>query len=602
VIMRRHGNGNRPDVSIRSCGGKRAAVSRHAARQHPAQIRRRPAPQRAGVAARGGCSISARRFQPLRRSRLPADVGRSGAEKEFGIIELFTAAVAVSRRAVRVLTSRCRAGRFATTLFACFLLVALCRPAHAIDADAQVLHVLNRLAFGPNAEDFSHVKDIGIDRYIAEQLSPDDIDEPIELRFRLAQLPTVSLSAAELRQLYGPLPAQAGAQPSLDDLKAQQQRASLVLREAAEARLWRALFSRRQLQQVMVNFWFNHFNVFPGEGLGRIWIGNYEDEAIRPYALGRFRDLLVAVAKHPAMLVYLDNTQNTASASAGRDRLNENFAREVMELHTLGADGGYTQQDVESLARVFTGWRVNSADGGAYPGIAAVFERARHDYRPKILLGHALDARGKAEGEEALAMLAASPATAHHIAYELAQYFVEDAPPAELVDRLATVFLATAGDIRAVLKQLFESPEFWASAGQKYKTPYEFVISAARGAGVPINTVRPLLGWIARLGMPVYGCETPDGYKNTAEAWLSPQATMQRIAFAAVFGRGDVPVAADSEAGRAVTPPPRQPIDARRLEALIGAGLSSATRAVVAEAPAPDRAVLILGSPDFMAQ
>jgi uncharacterized protein (DUF1800 family) len=486
----------------------------------------------------------------------------------------------------------------AIAVAACLPLMVVAR-ANAVDADAKVIHVLNRLAFGPNADDFAYVKMVGVERYIAEQLDPAGIPESIELRFRLAQLTTIGLGAVELRQLYGPLRPEAGVKPSLDDIKAQQERANLVLREAAEARLWRAVLSRRQLQEVMVDFWFNHFNIFPGEGLARIWIGNYEEQAIRRYALGSFRDLLFAVAKHPAMLVYLDNTQNVATARTGLDRLNENFAREVMELHTLGADGGYTQDDVESLARVFTGWRVNTPDGGDYPGIAAVFEGTHHDYLPKVFLGRALDARGKAEGEEALAILAASASTAHHIAYELAQYFVADAPPPALVDRLAAVFLATGGNIRSTLQKLFDSSEFWASAGQKYKTPYEFVISAARAAGTPVNNVRPLLGWISRLGMPVYGCETPDGYKNTAAAWLSPDATMQRIAFAAAFAAGAVPVTADGD-GQTTAPRRRPALDNEQLEALFGATLSPATRAVIEAAPAGERAALILGSPEFM--
>jgi uncharacterized protein (DUF1800 family) len=483
----------------------------------------------------------------------------------------------------------------------CLLLLLPALPANAVDSDQQVLHVLNRLAFGPTADDFNYVKVVGVERYIAEQLDPANITEPIELRYRLAQLGTFGLGAVELRQLYGPLRPVAGVKPALDDIREEQQRASLVLREAAQARVWRAVLSRRQLEQVMVNFWFNHFNIFAGEGLERIWIGNYEEQAIRPYALGRFRDLLFAVAKHPAMLVYLDNTQNTASARTGADRLNENFAREVMELHTLGAEGGYTQDDVETLARVFTGWRVNPLDSNAFPEVAAVFEGARHDYGPKLFLGRQLKARGKAEGEEALDILAASPATAHHIAFELAQYFVADTPAPDLVDRLAARFLATGGDIRLVLKTLFDSAEFWASTGQKYKTPYEFVVSAVRAAGVPVNNVRPLLGWMSRLGMPLYGCETPDGYKSTTDAWLSPDATMQRIAFAAAFARGALPVTKDLEDGLAAPTPDRpSPVDPNRLEAIFGSTLTTGTRAVVDAAPAGERAALILGSPDFM--
>jgi uncharacterized protein (DUF1800 family) len=492
-------------------------------------------------------------------------------------------------------------GRYKGILAGVWLLLSLAPlPASATDSDQQVVHVLNRLAFGPTADDFYYVKMIGVERYIAEQLDPASIVEPIELRFRLEQLATRGLDAVELRQFFGPLRSVAGVKPTLDDIRSQQQRASLVIREAAEARVLRAVLSRRQLEQVMVDFWFNHFNIFAGEGLERIWVGNYEDQAIRPYALGHFRDLLFAIAKHPAMLVYLDNTENTALSRTGQQRLNENFAREVMELHTLGVDGGYGQDDVETLARVFTGWRVNSFGSTELPEAAAVFESARHDYGPKVFLGRKLLERGKAEGEEALDILAASPATAHHLAFELSQYFVADAPPAALVERLSARFLATGGDIRQVLKTLFDSPEFWISAGQKYKTPYEFVISAARAAGLPLDNPDPLLGWMGRLGMPLYGCQTPDGYKNTTEAWLSPDAMLQRIDFATAFASGAVPVATEIDSGRAVPSRSRPTVDPLQLEAILGSTLVRATHAVVDAAPVRQRAALILGSPDFM--
>jgi uncharacterized protein (DUF1800 family) len=475
-------------------------------------------------------------------------------------------------------------------------LVLAAMPAAAADSDRQVLHVLNRLAFGPTADDFDYVKMIGVDRYIAEQLDPDAIAEPFELRLRLAAFATRDLTTAALRQFYGPPRASGGVKPSLDDIRAAQRRTELAAGEAAQARVLRAVMSRRQLLQVMVNFWFNHFNIFAGEGLERIWIGNYEERAIRPNALGHFRDLLFAVAKHPAMLTYLDNTRNSAASRPGLDRLNENFAREVMELHTLGADGGYTQQDVQTLARVFTGWRVNPPDANEYPEFAAVFEGSRHDYGAKIFLGRRLQSLGKGEGEEALTLLASSPATARHIAGELAQYFVADTPPGALVERLAQRFLATDGDIRDVLRALFDSPEFWASAGQKYKTPYEFVISAVRASGLPANNVRPLLAWMSRLGMPLYGCETPDGYKNTAAAWLSPDAMLERIAFAAAFARGAVPIST----GDARSAAHRRGPDAKQIEAMFASSLAPETRAALAAAPAADRAALILGSPDFM--
>jgi uncharacterized protein (DUF1800 family) len=454
-------------------------------------------------------------------------------------------------------------------------------------SDQAAVHLLNRLAFGPTLEEVRHVKMIGGERYIAEQLDPDSIPEPIELRLRLDQLDTLKLNPVQLRQLYGPLRSLRGFKPNPELEKAQRERVQIILRDASEARILRALLSPRQLHEVMVDFWFNHFNVFSGKGLDDVWIGNYEEQAIRPFVLGRFRDLLFATTKHPAMLVYLDNALSTAPGSPGaRGRqkgLNENFAREVMELHTLGANGGYTQEDVVTLARVLTGWGVNQPNARAFPEYAAVFEGARHDYSPKVFLGHPLQSRGKAEGEEALDILAHSPATAHHIAFELAQYFVADEPPPILVERLADRFLETDGNIKEVLRTLFASNEFWDSRGAKYKTPYEFVISAVRAAGVSPGNVRPLLGAMVQLGMPLFGCLTPDGYKNTEDAWLSPDATTRRISFATALVRGS-PGA----------------VDDAHLEAIYGSALSEGTRAVINESPKGLRAALMLGSPDFM--
>jgi uncharacterized protein (DUF1800 family) len=500
--------------------------------------------------------------------------------------------------------------RFAGILGAACLLVwlsALRASGAEPVSDGQIIHVLNRLAFGPTLEEFRHVRTIGVDRYIAEQLDPGSIEEPIELRWRLAQLDTLKLNPVQLRQLYGPLRILRGFKPSAELERAQQERVRIILRDAAEARILRAVLSRHQLQEVMVDIWFNHFNVFAGKGLDDVWIGNYEQQAIRPVALGRFRDLLFATTKHPAMLVYLDNTLSTAPGSPGargnRAGLNENFAREVMELHTLGADGGYTQEDVITLARILTGWGVNPPEARAYPESAAVFEGRRHDYSPKVFLGHTLKSSGKAEGEEALDILARSPATAHHISYELAQYFVSDDPPPALVDRLAARFQETDGNIREILKTLFTSREFRDSDGRKYKTPYHFVVSAARAAGVPVDNVRPLLGTMDRLGMPLFGCLTPDGYKNTEDAWLSPDATTRRVSFATAFARGGLPVSGASGASLApgVDPPAKaHMVDAAHLTAIFGSTMTGPTREAIAQAPPALHAALILGGPDFM--
>jgi uncharacterized protein (DUF1800 family) len=477
-------------------------------------------------------------------------------------------------------------------------------------SDRQIIHVLNRLAFGPTLEDFRLVRSIGVDRYIAEQLDPEAIPEPFELQWRIAALDTLRYNAAQLRRLYGPLSAIRGIKLPPELEKVQRERARTIVQQAAQARILRALLSRRQLQEVMVDFWFNHFNVFAGKDLDDLWIGDYERQAIRPFVLGRFRDLLFAATKHPAMLVYLDNTLSTApgspAARGNRSGLNENFAREVMELHTLGADGGYTQEDVITLGRILTGWSINRPDAREYSDYAAIFEGARHDFNPKVFLGHALRSRGKAEGEEALDILAKSPATARHIAFELAQYFVADEPPTPLIDQLAARFLATDGNIRAVLSALFSSREFWESYSQKYKTPYHFVISAVRAAGAHVDNTRPLLGAMSQLGMPLFGCLTPDGYKNTEGSWLSPDSTARRINFAAALARGDLSMSnlVTSAGLGPYSDPPRphaaSPVDVARLEEIFGPTMMPATREAVGEAPPGLRAALILGSPDFM--
>jgi uncharacterized protein (DUF1800 family) len=497
-------------------------------------------------------------------------------------------------------------------------------------SDQQVLHILNRMAFGPTPADVAHVQAIGIDRYIDEQLHPQTIAESPELTARLAALDTLKLTPAQLIAEYGPIfPAMnGGVKPTPEEQKARRQRANIILQQAQEARVWRALYSRRQLQEVMVDFWYNHFNVFNGKGLDHLWIGRYEADAIRPYALGHFRDLLLATAHSPAMLFYLDNQLNTQPGSPGAKGdatgINENYAREIMELHTLGVDGGYTQNDVIALAHILTGWTLNRGNLRLGEGPATWFDPARHDFSEQVFLGRHVPAGGEEQGVAAIGMLASSPATARHIAFELAQYFVADKPPQALVDRLAQRFQSTDGDIAAVLKTLFTSHEFRDSVGQKYKTPYQYVLSAARAVGVEVNNPRPLLGTMARLGEGLYQCQTPDGYKDTEDSWLSPDATTLRIGFATGLGRGNLPLKnppppdpqqpamagpqmqAPQQQPQLVAdqpPPPQpkpQPLDPAPLEALLGPTVSDNTKSIVAETEPGLQAALILGSPDFM--
>jgi uncharacterized protein (DUF1800 family) len=298
--------------------------------------------------------------------------------------------------------------------------------------------------------------------------------------------------------------------------------------------------------------------------------------------------------------------------------LNENYAREVMELHTVGVNGGYSQSDVTSLARMFTGWSFDPRR--ANDGQTFRFFPRLHDHGQKVWLGRPVPVKGVAEGEWALNVLASSPATAHHIAYGLAQAFVEDDPSSKLVDRLAQRFSETDGDIRAVLTALFASPEFRDPANfhEKFKTPYQYVVSAVRAAGVPVNNVRPLLTALTRMGMPLYGCQSPDGYKNTKEGWLNPDAIAQRINFATGIGLGRTPLSTviddsidgdassdaapqasgDSKASLLVNPPA---LDSNALLATLGGQISERTRKTIDDRePSTLDAALVLGSPDFM--
>ncbi len=492
--------------------------------------------------------------------------------------------------------------------------------AGSISPELRAIHLLNRLAFGPRPGDLERVQSVGIEAYIGEQLSPESTALPAPLTDRITRLPTLRLSPLQLFAEYRPPP------PGLDkeSAKLARERARIIMEQASEARVLRAVESPRQLQEVMVNFWFNHFNVFGGKGLDRLWVGAYEEQAIRPYALSRFRDLLGATAKHPAMLFYLDNWQNTAPGSRGArgsfKGINENYARELMELHTLGVDGGYTQQDVIALAHILTGWGIRRPEGKpGRPGFGVFYETApsgngfffdanRHDFSDKMFLGQTIKGSGIAEGERALDILARSPATARHLAFQLAQYFVADEPSQSLVERLASRFLQTDGDIRSVLDALFHSPEFWdeKSYGSKFKTPYEYIISAVRATGIEVKNVRPVLGMMRQLGMPIYGCQTPDGYKNTQEAWLNPSAMTQRISFAAAMATGylrinqtapnDVKPMENGTGSLARMKPP----DPSELRHTLGNRLSAKTSRASEAAPARVQTTVILGSPDFM--
>jgi uncharacterized protein (DUF1800 family) len=480
--------------------------------------------------------------------------------------------------------------------------------------EQRAVYVLNRLGYGPRPGELEKVVAMGVDRYIDLQLNPEKIRLPNELLDRLDTLTSQDMPAGDLVAEY----QAANKAVKNGDEEARNKRKEtfkLIAEQTAEARLARAINSPAQLEEVMVDFWFNHFNVYEGKGLDRVLVPSYERDAIRPYVLGHFGDMLKATAKHPAMLFYLDNWQSVApgfkplNPNQKVDGLNENYAREVMELHTLGVDGGYTQKDVTELARMLTGWTFEPnkmVNGGA----TFHFAPRRHDDGDKDWLGKHIGPRGEQEGEWALDVLAMHPATAHHISYQLAQYFVSDDPSPVLVDKLAKRYLDTRGDIREVLRTLFASKEFWASAqsGAKFKTPYQYVVSAARATGMNIANIRPLLGALRQLGMPLYGCPTPDGYKNTEMAWLNPDAMTRRISFATGLASGKLPVTHNPDDDTGMPAPQGKddkaqqpsPVDAQMLLTALGSAISQNTRDTIAANPPQLRAAMVLGSPDFM--
>jgi uncharacterized protein (DUF1800 family) len=487
---------------------------------------------------------------------------------------------------------------------------------------ATALHLANRLGLGPAEGDVARIQQLGFDGYLSAQLNPDHTRMPASVTYALEGLSCFGDPAELYRRYWWSLQVPNPKSIPNDQKQRLKARERMVSHDARNARLARAIGSPWQLHEALVEFWFNHFNVFWQKGGCKVWIGAYEQQAIRPHTLGRFSDLLLATARHPAMLVYLDNFRNVAPQAdgsssdtrkadvSGRKKkkknnatgINENYAREVMELHTLGVDGGYSQADVVSLAHILTGWTVGAGSGDDVMNTAGkmrrgkgtfVFSAGRHDPAPERLLGQTFSGRDVTEGEAALLMLAEHPSTAHHIGYKLAQFFVADAPPDRLVKAMARSFQNSKGDIRAVLTTMITSEEFRAPAnfGTKFKTPYRYVVSVARAVGVaPAHTV-PLNGTLKDLGQELYGCVTPDGYACTQAAWLSPDALVHRLSFAVHAGGGAFTQGRGGAAGA---------VNAEQLMAVLGPSLSKATLASISQTPKEHRAAAILGSPEFM--
>jgi uncharacterized protein (DUF1800 family) len=488
-------------------------------------------------------------------------------------------------------------------------------PISELTEDEAILHALNRLGYGPRPGDVERIREMGLEKWIDQQLRPESIEDSA-LDTRLEKYPTLTMSSHNLLEEFPP-PAQAAKQEGEtkeqykqelqekrrdamaqtmstgDDNadKAQQLLAKIqgpnrIIAELSMAKLDRAVYSDRQLEAVMEDFWFNHFNVFAGKGADRWMLTSYVRDTIRPHTMGKFQDLLIATAKSPAMLFYLDNwlsvdplafKQLQEEMAARRSRyqgifgggseppfgtfprpgadfsgaqggarpqqqdrgLNENYGREVMELHTVGVDAGYTQQDVIEMARCLTGWTVREPRRDP----EYLFRPRLHAEGKKVVMGRTFDYGGEKDGEEALKMLANDPRTAKFISTQLARHFVSDNPPVTLVDRMVKSYEATGGDISSVLRTMIYSPELWSKTAYraKVKTPFELVASTARALNADVSVSLPLVGWIGRMGEPLFLCQPPTGYSDKGETWVNTGALLNRLNFALAFASDRMP-------------------------------------------------------------
>lgn len=444
--------------------------------------------------------------------------------------------------------------------------------------DLAAWHFLSRTTFGPRPQDVQRAKQVGIARLLDEQLHPEKIDDSA-VEQKIASLPTLAMSPAELMEDY-PAPKQQGSEaapavaPTQDGMAKQappEMNPAMeavgprrVIMELGREQFWRAAYSQRQLQEVMVHFWMNHFNIYAEKGVDKWLLTSFEHDAIRPNALGNFSQLLAATAQSPAMLFYLDNWLSVApnaaagsgfapgrrgplrfggggigaeamkangqGAQAERRGLNENYGRELMELHTLGVDGGYTQQDVREVARCFTGWTIDHPrQGGGF-----IFRPRLHDYEEKVVLGRKIKGQGGVEdGMEVLQLLASHPSTAHFISLKLCRHFVADDPPASIVGLTARTFTESQGDIGSVLRTILTSREFNSQAAfrAKVKSPFELVASSLRTLDAETDAGTPLMGLIMRMGQPLFQYQAPTGYPDRAGNWINSGTLLARMNF-----------------------------------------------------------------------
>jgi uncharacterized protein (DUF1800 family) len=469
---------------------------------------------------------------------------------------------------------------------------------------------VDRLTWGADTASVAIFRKQGREAFLATQLRPGPAALPSDID---AQIASLKVARQTLRQLVVASEMQRKTADSIEDdvqKKAAQQEyqrgLTALANEAATRSVLRDLYSSNQLQEQMTWFWFNHFNVFLSKSNLRAMVGDYEERAIRPHALGKFCDLLTATMRHPAMLRYLDNEQNAVG------HINENYARELLELHTLGVGGGYTQRDVQEVARVLTGMGLNLTEKA--PKVRAnlevqyvrdglfEFDPGRHDYGDKDVLGHHIKGRGLAEGEELAKILCGSPATAQFIGRKLALYFVGDDPTPELVDRMAAAFQSSDGDIAATLSTMFHSQEFVLSLGRKFKDPIHYAISAVRIAydGQTIVSAAPVVGWLNRMGEPLFGRLTPDGYPLGQSSWASPGQMTTRFEIARIVGNSSAGLFRTTDAEPVDKPAFPQLATALYYDA-VASTLSADTRLALRQSKSPQEwNLLLLASPEFM--
>jgi len=472
------------------------------------------------------------------------------------------------------------------------------------------LALVDAVTWGVTPSTMAAFQSVGGEKWLQSQLHPVSDEALPEAAQTQIDAMTVRQPAFELATKFDAQARTANQMTDLDQraaaLQAFQQAMSETARQAASRSILRALYAPDQLRERMTWFWFNHFNVHQSKANLRVLVGDYEDKAIRTHALGRFHDLLEATLRHPAMLRYLDNAENAAG------HINENYAREIMELHTMGVGSGYSQKDVEELARILTGVGIDlkPEDPKLKPELQGQlirdglfeFNPARHDYGDKVFLGQSIKGRGFAEVEQALDLLCRHPATARHVSQKIATYFVADDPPPALVEHLTQTFIRTDGDIASVLDTLFHAPEFTASLGTRFKDPARYVFSAVRLAydtKVIVNSA-PIQNWLNRLAEGLYNHQTPDGYALTSAAWSGPGQMMTRFEIARQVG---------SNSAGLFKPPEPDAIEHPAFPLLQNAlyfsslrdRLGNATKAALDKAISPqDWNTLLLSSPEFM--